>query len=229
MDTRLNILLIEDHTALRVVTASVLEQAGHQVMALTCAEDLEDEAGARHADLFIIDLNLPGEDGLSLARRLRAVHPQAGIVMLTGRDQPKDMMDGYLSGTDLYLVKPMDPQVLLSAIDALTRRLKPAMTGRNEIYVDTSALLLTCRKKTAPLTATEVKLLTGMARAPGQRLAPFQLAELVGQEEEDFNKRTLEVRIARLRKKLIEIGAPADCLKALRNEGYQLCTPIHIR
>jgi len=229
MDSRLNIILIEDHNALRMVTASTLNQEGHDVIALTCAEDLEDEAGARNADLFIIDINLPGENGLSLARRLRSVHPQAGIIMLTGRDQTKDMLDGYGSGADLYLVKPVDPQVLLSAINSLARRIKPAMATSVDLTVDTLSLVLRCQKQEVPLTALEVRLLTGLARAPGQRLAQFQLAELLGQDGDAYNKRVLEVRIARLRKKLIDAGASADCIKALRNEGYQLCTLLQIR
>lgn len=229
MDSHLNIILVEDHNALRMVTASVLQQDGHEVMALTCAEDLEDLAGARSADLFIIDINLPGEDGLSLARRLRSVHPQVGIILLTGRGQTQDMLDGYDSGADLYLVKPIDPQVLLSAITSLARRLKAATPARTDMAVDTLSLVLRNEKKEIPLTALEVRLLTGLARAPGQRLAQFQLAELLGQEEDAYNKRVLEVRIARLRKKLIDAGAPADCIKALRNEGYQLCTTLQIR
>lgn len=229
MDSHLNIILVEDHNALRMVTASVLQQDGHEVMALTCAEDLEDLAGARSADLFIIDINLPGEDGLSLARRLRSVHPQVGIILLTGRGQTQDMLDGYDSGADLYLVKPVDPQVLLSAITSLARRLKAATPARTDMAVDTLSLVLRNEKKEIPLTALEVRLLTGLARAPGQRLAQFQLAELLGQEEDAYNKRVLEVRIARLRKKLIDAGAPADCIKALRNEGYQLCTTLQIR
>ena len=103
MDARLNVVVVEDHAVLRKVTAELLRQEGHHVTALACAEDLEDQAGAPHADLFIIDINLPGEDGLSLAARLRAVHPELGIIMLTGRDQPQGMTAGYRTGADQHL------------------------------------------------------------------------------------------------------------------------------
>jgi DNA-binding response OmpR family regulator len=233
MDTHLNIILVEDHRALRKVTAGVLREEGHQVIALTCAEDLEDLAGAQAADLFIIDLNLPGEDGLSLAQRLRAVHPQVGIIMLTGRDQPQDMVAGYRNGADLYLVKPVDPQTLMAAIESLMRRLKPevspSMDPQHLTWLDIAELRLCGPTGDVLLTAIEVRLLTGLARAPGHRLAQFHLAELTGQLDEAYNKRVLEVRIARLRKKLIEVGASPNCIKALRNEGYQLCTLIQIR
>jgi DNA-binding response OmpR family regulator len=229
MDNRLNIILVEDHAALRKVTAGVLREEGHRVIDLVCAEDLEDTADASTADLFIIDLNLPGEDGLSLSRRLRAVHPQVGIIMLTGRDQPRDMAAGYRTGADLYLVKPVDPQALLAAIEALVRRIKPETDCRPCLQVNSLELHLRGPLGEARLSSIEIKLLTALARAPGQRLALFQVAELMGQDEDEYNKRTLEVRIARLRKKLIDAGAPGDCLKAIRNEGYQLCVPLLIR
>ena len=233
MDTHLNIILVEDHRALRKVTAGVLREEGHQVIALTCAEDLEDLAGAQAADLFIIDLNLPGEDGLSLAQRLRAVHPQVGIIMLTGRDQPQDMVAGYRNGADLYLIKPVDPNALLAAIESLVRRLKPGVSPSLApqdamMSLDSLELRLCGPKGEVRLSSIEVRLITGLARAPGQRLALFQVAELMGQDEDEYKKGSVEVRMARLRKKLFDVGAPAECLKALRNEGYQLCMPIHI-
>jgi DNA-binding response OmpR family regulator len=229
MYNRLNIILVEDHAALRKVTADVLRQEGHLVIELTCAEDLEDRADAPTADLFIIDLNLPGEDGLSLARRLRAVHPRMGIIMLTGRDQPEDMTAGFRDGADQYLVKPVDPQTLLAAIEALTRRIKPELNRRKNLTADSLGLRLRGPRGETRLSTTEIMLLTALARAPGQRLALFQVSECLGQDEDHFNKASVEVRIARLRKKLIEVGAQADCLKALRNEGYQLCVPILIK
>ena len=233
MDTGLNIVLVEDHGGLRKVTAALLRQEGHRVTALGCAEDLEDLAGATAADLFIIDLNLPGEDGLSLAQRLRAVHPRLGIILLTGRDQPEDMTAGFRMGADLYLVKPVEPHTLLAALESLLRRIKPETSPCENI---TGAMSMNAQEMhlngpdgAIRLTPVEVKLLTGLARAPGHRLPVFQIAELMGQDEEGFSKGSMEVRMARLRKKLIDAGGPADCLKALRNEGYQLCTSIQIR
>ena len=229
MDACLNIVLVEDHAVLRKVTAELLRQEGHHVTALTCAEDLEDEAGAPPADLFIIDINLPGEDGLSLAARLRAAHPELGIIMLTGRDQPGDMTAGYLTGADQYLNQPVEPHTLLAAIEALARRLKPELNRHTNITVDTLGLRLRGPMGEFRLTAVEANLLTGLARAPGQRLALFQVSELMGQDEDHYNKASVEVRVTRLRKKLIEAGAPAECLKAIRHEGYQLCVPVQIR
>ncbi|MEY2679850.1 MAG: hypothetical protein RL661_81 [Pseudomonadota bacterium] len=229
MDTRLNIVLVEDHGALRRATTHLLQQEGHRVTALSCAEDMEDVNGTTDADLFILDLNLPGEDGLSLARRLRSAHPELGIIMLTGRDQPEDMIAGFGQGADQYLFKPIEPRTLLAAIEALTRRIKPSARTWHPITLDRASQSLSGPNIHIRLTASEINLLTALNRAPGQRLAHFQVAEFLGQLEEHYNKASLEVRLTRLRKKLIEAGAPTDCLKVIRNEGYQLCVLLEIR
>ena len=85
MASKLNITVVEDHDALRAVTIEALRQQGHHVQGIACAEALDDEAATSPSDLFIIDLNLPGEDGLSLSRRIRRGNPRAGIIMATGR------------------------------------------------------------------------------------------------------------------------------------------------
>ena len=229
MDTRLNIVLVEDHGALRRATAHLLRQEGHRVTALSCAEELEDVTATSGADLFILDLNLPGESGLSLARRLRSAHPDLGIIMLTGRDQPEDMTAGFGQGADQYLIKPIEPRTLLAAIEALTRRIKPSAQTGHPLTVDRTTQILNGPGNATRLTASEIDLLTALNRAPGQRLEHFQVAEFLGQQEDNYNKASLEVRLTRLRKKLIEAGAQTDCLKAIRNEGYQLCVPLEIR
>ena len=105
----LNIVLVEDHDLLRTVTQSVLTQAGHNVLALSCAEEVDEALSGMSPDLYILDLNLPGEDGISLARRIRHSHPRVGIIMTTVRSEIADRLDGYESGADIYLPKPTDP------------------------------------------------------------------------------------------------------------------------
>lgn len=229
MDSSLNIVLVEDHAALRKVAAQMLRQEGYRVTELSCAEDLDDEVGGQRVDIFILDLNLPGESGISLARRLRSVQPGVGIIMMTARDQPKDMEEGLVTGADQYLVKPVSVPVLLAAIGALARRLQAETQVNSCLHLEQSRLFLHGPAGEVHLSATEAALLIGLARAPGQRLALFQVGELMGQGEDEFNKASIEVRMARLRKKLIGVGAENDCLKALRNEGYQLCALVHLR
>lgn len=229
MDTVLNIVLVEDHLSLRAVTAEILRLQGYQVTELSCAEDVEDEIVGQKVDIFILDLKLPGEDGISLARRLRSVHPKVGIIMMTAMDQPKDMEDGLVSGADNYLIKPVPGAVLLAAVTSLVRRLQNDNLGTNiHLHLDQSRMKVRGPEGAVGLSATEMALMVGLARAPLQRLALFSVSECLGQDEEGFKKSSIEVRVARLRKKLISVGAAPDCLKALRNEGYQLCIPVQI-
>ena len=120
LPSSLSIIVVEDHDSLRMVTVEMLRQNGHNVIGLECAEDLDDEAGGQYADIFIIDLNLPNEDGLSLTRRIKKVNPNVGVIMMTARHQLSDRVIGYESGADIYLIKPVNPAELLAAITALS-------------------------------------------------------------------------------------------------------------
>lgn len=227
MATSLNIVLVEDHDSLRDVTADVLRQSGHQVIALSCAEDMEDKVGGRAVDLFILDLNLPGEDGISLARRLRRAHPTVGIIMVTARNRPQDLTIGYAEGADMYLMKPVEVETLLAAVESISRRLSqtPADTG---LCLKKDTLRLIGPSGSVTVQAIEADLLTAFARAPERRLETWQLAELFGNEDSGFSKSGIEVRITRLRKKLIACGASQSCIKSIRAIGYQFCDSLLI-
>ena len=182
------------------------------------------------ADLFVVDLTLPGEDGLSLSRRLRAARPQVGIVMVTNRRQPVDRLGGYEHGADLYLPKPTEPDELRAAIAALARRLpdRSAAVGTllSPLTLDTMLLRLTGPAEAIELTPSEAALLEALARAPRRQLGLIRIAELLGQDPENPNKASLEVRIVRLRRKLSEASANTAPIKSIRGIGYQLCVAL---
>lgn len=223
----LNIVLVEDHDALREVTADVLAQAGHHVTALESAEDLDQLASLGAVDLFILDLNLPGEDGISLARRLRQGHPAVGIIMTTARSLPEDQTQGYASGADIYLIKPLASDTLLAAVASMARRLQPA-AALNGLCLLESELCLRGEASSVSLQAAEASLLVALIRAPGQRLETWQIVEILGADEDGLSKSAIEVRMTRLRKKLRDCGADAPAIKSLRNVGYQLCATVTI-
>jgi DNA-binding response OmpR family regulator len=227
MDSTLNIVLVEDHDALREITADVLRQAGHHVTSLTCAEEMDEVVGGGAVDLFVLDLNLPGEDGISLAQRVRQAHPAVGIIMVTARGTPEQMTSGYSSGADMYLVKPLASETLIAAVDSLGRRLKPAPQVHG-LQLNTADLTLSGPLGTVTLQEVESTLLTAFARAPGQRLETWQIAEILGNPDNGFSKSGIEVRMTRLRKKLRSCGANSGCIKSLRTVGYQLCETLRI-
>lgn len=235
MDTaipRLNIVLVEDHDILRQMLQQALQEAGHQVVALSCAEELEDVAGGQPADVFLIDLNLPGEDGLSLTERVRAAYPLAGLIVVTARSGLQDKLEGYARGADLYLTKPLEVPELCAAVAALGRRRQrvEGLMAQQQTFTLSQQQMTLTKTGQAPvhLTAAETAMLVAFSRAPGQRVAYWQIAETLGLDLQNYAKASLEVRIVRLRKKLVEAGAEAGCIEAVRGHGYQLCIAVQV-
>ncbi len=230
MYTSLSIVLIEDHDVLRELLKQALEEDGHQVEALSCAEEMEDWPGTHTPDLFLVDLSLPGEDGLSLSSRLRKAYPLAGLIILTARSALADKLAGYASGADVYLTKPIDVSELCAAVSVFVRRRK----SLHELLLPQTTLVLTQQslmlshpnRKEVRLSADESAMLAMLARAPGNRVAYWQMAEALSLDLETYSKSSLEVRIARLRKKMTTVGADAECIKAVRGYGYQLCIEL---
>jgi DNA-binding response OmpR family regulator len=225
-DFALKILVVEDNDQLREATLAFLQSRGHYVRGVPSAEELGDVSGSFVPDVYVIDLNLPDEDGLSLVRRLRSVQPNVGIVITTARAQIGDRVIGYESGADLYLTKPVAPQELLAGISALAKRVKAKAPHDGTLRFDLGRSLLTGPQGSAELTGGEAGLLAALARAPGQSLERWQVAEASGTGDEQPSAATLEMRIARLRKKLEAAGAEPPTIKALHKRGYTLCCPI---
>ena len=224
MATHLSIVVVEDHQDLRELTCMALANKGHHVLGLSCAEELEDAVKGSAVDVFILDLNLPGEDGISLAKRIRQAYPLVGIVMLTARSQAKEKVQGYESGADLYMTKPVDFEELCAALRGFVRRRQTAPEG----ILTLSKLTLTGASGSVRLSSAESDMLMAFARAPSTRLETWQLGQILGLEMDGLNKASLEVRIVRLRKKMVEAGAPSAVIESIRNVGYQLSVPIQI-
>lgn len=223
----LKILVVEDNDALREAMLAFLQQQGHYVRGVPMAEDIDDVTGGFVPNVYVIDLNLPDEDGLSLTRRLRAAHPNVGIVITTARAQIGDKVIGYESGADLYLTKPVDSRELMAGITALGKRLRILNHPQHAFSLDLERMQLSGPTGTAELTASDMLVLSALARAPGKKLERWQISEIVGgSHTEPTPASTLEMRITRLRKKLSAVGAPSPQIKALHKVGYALCVPL---
>lgn len=230
----MNILVVEDNDSLRKATVAMLLRSGYQTTGLVCAEDVDDMQLDPPPDLFIIDLNLPGEDGLSLAQRLRVAQPLVGIIMVTARSLLGDKLAGYEHGADIYLPKPVDPAELLAAIESLGRRLKAQIKKPNDddttlgFRLDQASRTLHGPNGSVALSVNEVAVLAGLCRAQANRLETWQIMGLVGEDPASYSKASLEVRMVRLRKKLMQTGGSTRCLPSLRGFGYQLGLPIRL-
>jgi DNA-binding response OmpR family regulator len=226
-DISLKILVVEDNDALREATLAFLQNEGHYVRGVAQAEEIDELHGGFVPDVYVIDLNLPDEDGLRLTRRLRAAHPSVGIVITTARTQIGEKVLGYGSGADLYLSKPVHPRELMAGISALGKRVRTIGLQTKAIVLDLKRMLLIGPEIQVEITASDALVLSALARAADHKLERWQIAEIVaGPDTDTPSAATLEMRISRLRKKLASVGAPPPHIKALHKVGYTLCTPV---
>lgn len=228
MDTHLKIALLEDNDDLRDLLARDISRAGYDVQATDCAESLDELSVQTSFDLLILDLNLPGENGLSVAQRYKRANQGLHIIMLTARVRPEDRITGYESGADVYLTKPVSSAELIAAIGSVARRLAAQNTAQ-ELLLNVRAMTLSGRH-TVELNRQEVMILKALSESPNGNLPYFRLLELCGEAVVDENaKATLEVRVVRLRKKLADAGIEGKAIRAIRGEGYQLIAPIKVK
>ena len=219
------IVVAEDHDALREITLDVLRGQGHKAIGISCAEEMDEAIGGMSVDLLIADLHLPGEDGLSLVRRFRAAQPLAGIILVTASTQVDIRVQGYNNGADIYLPKPVATEELLAAVRSISRRLvrhAKATADQGAFRYDQAQGWVDGPLGRTELSESESLILASLARAPGQQLDLQQLQNLLELHGAAFNKSAFEVRMVRLRKKLIGVGAERSCLRSIRMVGYQL-------
>lgn len=223
---RLNLLIVEDNDDLRSTMQEVLQAAGDHVVAVESAEAAVERADLTHIDIVILDLNLPGEDGLSFAVRLRKSHPTLGIIMLTARNSSADKCIGFDLGADIYLTKPVPLNELQAAIRSLGRRVRHVTS--DGLTLNVRQLQIAGLAQPVGLTPGETSLLSAFVRAPQQELENWQIAEVLGMDIDGLNKSALELHIVRLRKKLQQAGVIGVTVKVLRGRGYKLCTVLHV-
>lgn len=233
MATELNILVIEDHDQLREVTIDTLTEQGYKVEGIDCVEAIDDEMAGKVFDIYIIDLNLPGEDGLSLAHRIRDSHELVGIIIVTARITIKDRLQGYKSGSDIYLTKPIDPAELIAVVDALGQRIintKRAIQPKTDEFfeLNCNTRIINSLSAQEQLTRSEVNVLCALNKARSRQLETWRIIEVLGEDVETYAKSSLEVRMTRLRSKLIKLGADKRCLLSLRDFGYSLTIQLRI-
>lgn len=233
-DPALKIGLVEDNDDLRESILELLDRRGHTPVGFGCAEDIDDVPASELYDLFLVDLNLPGEDGLSLVTRLKRAQPGLRVIMMTSRTLLRDRVRGYDAGADIYLPKPVEEAELLAAIRAVSRQLRAeaqkASAEEGALQLDARTAKLRGRRGEVQLNADEVAILVALARASAQRLEYWQLIERVGVDVNDeAGKGKLAVKVTRLRGKLMQVGCPSASLRAVRGSGYQLLAAIEVR
>lgn len=227
MDTKPRISIVEDDPEIRRLLLARLEKEEFRVEAADGGAAFDRLVSAKgYPDLIVLDVMLPGEDGFSICRRVRA-QSRVPIIMLTARGDDIDRIVGLELGADDYVPKPFNPRELIARIRAILRRMEPPPVER-ELYrvgafvIDAAARAVTTEDGTpVELTAGEFDLLACFLSRPQRVLSREQLIEWTrGRDAGPFD-RTIDVQMSRLRRKLAEAGA-SNFFKTVRNGGYVL-------
>jgi DNA-binding response OmpR family regulator len=221
------LIVVDDEADLRLMLADYLGLLGHGVRLAPDGPALRRHLEERPADLVLLDIGLPGEDGLGLARWLRERH-DLGIVMLTGAGAVIDRVVGLEVGADDYVTKPCDLAELRARIDAVLRRRRPRAAALPEGSLRFGPYRFDTRRfrlcggtgEEVPLSEMELDLVAAFATHPGKVLGREDLLRLAPPRGEDSFDRSIDNRITRLRKKLEHDPSKPELIKTVRGAGY---------
>lgn len=220
------IIVVEDSQDLNDTLCEVLCSVGHQVTGFLDAESVIEFVALKNTDIAVLDIELPGESGLILAKRLRSIMPNLGILFLTTRTSNRNRIEGYDSGADYYLPKPITHAEFAEAVDSLIRR-KQKHTHADVQDTNFSVLSKNTNRlsrvgESIQLTNSDAAILVSLASAANYQLEYWQLMDLLGSDDEPFIRSSLAVRIFRLRTKLSTFLHIDNPIVAVRGVGYRL-------
>lgn len=216
------ILLVEDDARLSGLIAEYLEQNGYEVAIEDDGAKAAERIWSYQPDLVVLDVMLPGEDGLSICRRIRPRY-SGPVLMLTARGEELDQVLGLEMGADDYVAKPVGPRLLLARIKALLRR-KTSPSDRfedNELCIDLATREVRVCNQLFELTTAEFDLLWALARRAGRPVERQELFRELRGIDYDGLDRSMDVRVSQLRKKLFLDEGFTDRIKTVRGVGYQ--------
>ena len=234
-----HVLAVDDDPSMREVIAAYLEDNEIQVTALASGRDIAEVMERETIDLLVLDLRLPGEDGMQIARRLRQ-ESLLPIIMLTGLGELADRVMGLEIGADDYLTKPFSPRELLARIRALLRRARAQQTvadGPHKICAYRFAgfeLNVRLRRLAGPdgeniaITSNEFNLLAAFLAAPQHVLSRDQLLGLSRLQRGEVYERSIDVQISRLRTKIRPDQNSPELIRTERGVGYVFTAPVEI-
>lgn len=218
------VLLVEDDLRLADLVRTYLKGNGFRVVVEHRGDRVAEHLQSTAPDLVVLDLNLPGRDGFAVCKELRAASTLP-ILIVTARDNDIDHVVGLELGADDYVVKPVEPRVLVARIQALLRRaratspLEPRVLRFGELTINATARLVTSGSNAVALSSNEFDLLFYLACRAGEIQSRETLYLQLYKREYDGLDRTLDVRISHLRKKLSEAGG-TDRIRTVWGRGY---------
>ena len=231
MDSSGRLLVVDDDPGVRAMLVEYLGGHRYEVRAVDGGAAMRAEIERDLPDLILLDIRMPGEDGLTLARFLRERY-DVGIIMVTGADEVIDRVAGLEVGADDYIAKPFDPRELRARLKSVLRRVSAtpppssAAAARTRVSIGRCSLDLKSRTpcdakgREIPVTAMEFELLKALIEHPNQVLSRDRLLTLTRNREWEPFDRSIDIRITRLRRKLEEDPARPRAIRTVRGAGY---------
>jgi two-component system, OmpR family, response regulator ResD len=225
MDPRGSILVVDDEPTITDVVSRYLARAGYSTRVASDGPDALRIAGESRPDLVVLDLMMPGMDGLEVMRRLRE-HERVSVILLTAKGEHTDRIIGLRLGADDYVVKPFSPAELVARVDAVLRRVDNSPQPEEpiafeDIQLDPVARRVTVRGEEAQLTVREYDLLLHFVRHPGQVFSRDQLMDSVWQYSFYTDTSTVTVHVRRLRAKIEADASNPRWLQTVWGVGYR--------
>ncbi|WP_327303493.1 response regulator transcription factor [Streptomyces sp. NBC_01298] len=220
------VLLIEDDPSIREGVGLGLRRRGHDVSAAETGEAGLELMASFHPELVLLDLMLPGINGVQVCRRIRETS-QVPIIMLTARGDDFDIVVGLEAGADDYIVKPARTEVIEARIKAVLRRLTEPAGGRpdvefhGELAVDRAGLTVARNGERLPLAPSEIKLLLHLSASPEQVFSRQQLLEYVWEHSYHADARLVDACVRRLRHKIEDPDGAPRYIQTVRGFGYR--------
>jgi DNA-binding response OmpR family regulator len=225
------IFVVEDDPDISRLLRHHLESAGYSVRTFPGASNVMTAALKENPSLFLLDIMLPGRDGLDLCRDIRTTRTLAGVpvMFLTAKAGEVDRVLGLELGADDYITKPFSPRELVARIRAVLRRFERELPSERlevgDLVIDTGAMTLTVRGTIVATTATEFRLLDYLARHPGRVFTRDQLLDAVWRDTSFVTPRSIDVYVRRLREKIERDPEQPLLLRTVRGAGYRFEAP----
>jgi two-component system, OmpR family, response regulator RstA len=223
---RARVLLIEDNARLAASIREYLENHNLEVFIEADGMSVSERLERLRPDIVVLDLMLPGKDGLTVCREIRRAD-RTPILILTAKGEDIDQVLGLEMGADDYVVKPVEPRVLLARIEAILRRARTAPPESRDARLNLGRLSIDGSKRTAEIDTREVDLTTGdfdilwlLATRQGTVVTRDEILRVVRGIDYDGLDRSIDARICRLRRKLADAGGPESMIKTVRLRGY---------
>lgn len=216
------ILVVEDEPKLAAVLMDYLRAVGYQTQWLSDGRDVVPAVKKARPDLILLDLMLPGRDGMDICRELRSL-AYLPIVMVTARVEEIDLLLGLDLGADDYICKPFSPREVLARVKAILRRVSRVERGEpTPLWIDEASFTVSLKGKSLKLTPVQFRLLQTLASSPGRVFSRDQLLDKAYIDHRVVTDRTVDSHVNNLRRKLEQASPDLEMIQSIYGRGYRL-------